>query len=560
MTTAFRIPPVTLNGGAHVMQAPLGLEDSALLAQLEQKVDSYKMINRLLKAYYEGNIWLNKIGFSVPPRMREFQTVVGWPAIIVDVIEERLKWKGWFDLSVLDKQPQEQEVDLDPEADPLEDIPEPASVDAEIQKFFDDVYLDNNLESEAPMVHLDSLIFGCGFATVGVRDPADLEKTPLVTTESTELTTGIYDPQRRRLTSGVVFRTDDDGNIVRAALMKLDETIYLRRLGVGGRWIVEHKDEHKLGRLPLVPFINRPMGSRRSGRSEITRPIRGYTDIGVRTILGMETNREFFSAPQRYVLGATEDDFRDEAGNKIPAWQSVIGRIWGIGRNEDGELPEVGEFTPAPSRPYLEQIQGLSQLVAADGAVPQTYLGFMSDNPASADSIRALESRLIKRSERRITSFGWSWGEVGRLSWMMKNPGERPPRLDTDWGNPASPTLQADADWAIKLIAAKVLSPNSTIARNRLNFSKSEQAIIEQENRMQEAKDRVQAQRDQAAALKQAEATAEIGARYGNDGGGAGAPPGKPGGGAGANNSKSSRGRKPRASGGRVPNSRDYPK
>ncbi|AZS06570.1 portal protein [Mycobacterium phage JacoRen57] len=545
-----------------VMQAGLSLEDAALLQQLENKVNSYNQINKLLKAYYEGNIWLNKIGFSVPPRMREFQTVVGWPAIIVDVIEERLKWKGWFDLSILDKQPQqEQEIDLDPEADPLDDIQQPATVDAAVQKFFDDVYIDNSLEAEAPMVHLDALIFGCGFATVGTRDPNDLEKTPLVTTESTELTTGIYDPQRRRLTSGVVFRTDDDGNIMRAALMKLDETIYLRRLGVGARWIIEDKDQHNLGRLPLVPFINRPMGSRRSGRSEITRPIRGYTDIGVRTILGMETNREFFSAPQRYVLGATEDDFRDEAGNKIPGWQSVIGRIWGIGRNEDGELPEVGEFTPAPSRPYLEQIQGLSQLVAADGAVPQTYLGFMSDNPASADSIRALESRLIKRSERRITSFGWSWGEVGRLTWMMQNPGEAPPRLDTDWGNPATPTMQADADWAIKLIAAKVISPDSTIARNRLGFSKSEQAIIEQENRRQEAKERVKAARDQAAALKQTEAMAEIGARFGNDNGaGSGVAPGKAGAGAGASNSGSGGGRKPRPSGGRVPNGRDYAK
>lgn len=539
----------------YVMQAPLSLEDQELLAKLENRVGTYKQINRLLKAYYEGNIWLNKIGFSVPPKMREFQTVVGWPAIIVDVIEERLKWKGWFDLSILDDPAalqQNQEVDLDPDADPLEDIPQPVTVDAATQKFFDDIYIDNSLEAEAPMVHLDALIFGCGFATVGTRDPDDLEKTPLVTTESTELTTGIYDPQKRRLTAGVVFRTDDDGNIMRAALMKLNETIYLRRLGVGQRWIVVEKDEHNLDRLPLVPFINRPMGSRRSGRSEITRPIRGYTDIGIRTILGMETNREFFSAPQRYVLGATEDDFTDQNGNRIPAWQAIVGQLWGIGRNEDGELPEVGQWDPAPSRPYLEQIQGLSQLVAADGAVPQTYLGFMSDNPASADSIRALESRLIKRSERRITSFGWSWGEVGRLCWMMKNGVADLPRLDTDWGNPATPTMQADADWAIKLIAAKVLSPNSTIARNRLGFSKSEQAIIEQENRREEAKARVQAKRDQAAALQQAEATAQIGAKYGPQGGA-----GRPGGGANPPNPAAPGGSKSKSGSGGVPASRN---
>ena len=524
-----------LQAGPFVMPAPLSLDDRALLAALEARVDKYKQINRLLRAYYEGNMWLNKIGFSVPPKMREFQTVVGWPAIIVDVIEERLKWKGWFDLESpgLDSQTR-----------------------SELQTFLDELYLDNNLETEAPMVHLDSLIFGCGFATVGTRDPNDLEKTPLVTTESTELTTGIYDPQKRRLTAGVVFRTDDDGNIMRAALIKLNESIYLKRVSIGGQWYVEHKDQHNLNRMPLVPFINRPMGSRRNGRSEITRPIRGYTDIGVRTILGMETNREFFSAPQRYVLGATEDDFRDEAGNKIPGWQSVIGRIWGIGRNEDGELPEVGEFTPAPSRPYLEQIQGLSQLVAADGAVPQTYLGFMSDNPASADSIRALESRLIKRSERRITSFGWSWGEVGRLAWMMREKRRVLAKLDTDWGNPATPTMQADADWAIKLIGVNVLSPDSVIARNRLGFSKSEQAIIERENREREAKMRAEEQRKARQGIQNqielAKGTASVG-------GGVPSTNGKPPGGAGANGKGAGGGgAKPRPSGGRVPNQRDY--
>ncbi len=513
MTTAF-------SAGPFVMQAPLSPDDSALLAKLENKVDSYRAINRLLKAYYEGNMWLSKIGFSVPPKMKEFQTVVGWPAIIVDVIEERLKWKGWYDL-------------MNP-AEELDKV-------SEIQTFLNKVYEENALETEAPMVHLDALIFGCGFATVGTRDPNDLEKTPLVTTESTELTTGIYDPQRRRLMSGVVFRTDDEGNIMRATLMKLDQTIYLRRNNVGGYWTVEHKDEHNLGRLPLVPFINRPMGSRRSGRSEITRPIRGYTDIGVRTILGMETNREFFSAPQRYVLGATEDDFRDEAGNKIPGWQAVVGRLWGMGRNEDGELPEVGQFDPAPSRPYLEQIQGLSQLVAADGAVPQTYLGFMSDNPASADSIRALESRLIKRSERRISSFGWSWAEVARLAWMIEQKKRELIRVDTDWGNPATPTMQADADWAIKLIGVNVLSPNSTIARNRLGFSKSEQAIIDRENKAQEAKARAEADRQAQQGLQNQLKLQEAG------NGGAATPPSKAGGGTNGAGAKSG-GKAPAAS------------
>lgn len=535
---------------ALMSMSSLSEDDRRLLQALETKIGSYKSINRLLKAYYEGNLWLNKIGFSVPPKMQNFQTIMGWPAIVVDVIEERLKWKGWYDLTS-DRPQIQNSGSIDPEAPPA--LSRGGKGD---QEFFDGVFLDNNLEAEAPMVHLDALIYGCGFTAVGTRDPNDLETTPLITTESTELTTGIYDVQRRRLSSGVVFRTDDEGNIVKAALMKLNETLYLKRLNVEGSWIVEDRDPHNLGRLPLVPFINRPMASRRTGRSEITRPIRGYTDIGIRTLLGMETNREFFSAPQRYILGATEDDFKDEVGNKIPGWQAVIGRMWGIGRNEDGELPEVGQWDPSPSRPYLEQIQGLAQLVAADGAVPQTYLGFMSDNPASADSIRALESRLIKRSERRITSFGWSWGEVGRLAWMIANNSSRAPRLDTDWGNPATPTQQADADATMKLVSAGILPPTSVITRNRIGLSKTEQKILTREIREFEAKQRTEEARKASASLQN-----QLALQQGAQGGPGGVPT-KAGGArsnSSGNNSKSG-GASPRPSGGRVPGTRDYPR
>lgn len=467
--------------------AGLSEDDRALLATLERKVESYRQINRLLKAYYEGNIWLNKLGFSVPPKMKDFQNVIGWPAIVVDVIEERLKWRGWIDF----------------------DDPSPGSNQlSELQNFLDLSYIENNLESEAPLVHLDALMFGCGFVSVGTRAEGSEEDTPLVTVESTELTTGIYDLQKRRLTSGVSFRTDDDGNIMRATLYKIGETIQLRRTGVNGWWQVTDRDPHGLTRLPLIPFINRPTGSRRQGRSEITRPIRGYTDIGIRTLLGMETNREFFSAPQRYALGVTEDDFTDSSGNKIPGWAAVLGRVWGIGRDDNGDLPQLGQFDPAPARPYLEQIQGLAQLVAADGAVPQTYLGFMSDNPASADSIRALESRLIKRSERRISSFGWSWAEVGRVQWMIKQRRNKAPHLDTDWGNPATPTQQADADAAMKLVSVEILRRDSVITRNRLGFSKTEQKILEREDRRAEAK----ARQEERRAIRNANAGVQPGA------------------------------------------------
>lgn len=521
----------SLAGSPFIMPAPLTMDERAQLAALENKISRHAPINRLLRMYYEGNHYLTKIGFSIPPSMREFKTVIGWPAIVVDVIEERMRWKGWYDL----------------------DSAGNTGTMSEIQKFFDQLYVDNDLDAESPMAQLDSLMFGVGFASVGSRDPQDLDKeTPLICTEATESTTGLYNIQSRRFDSAAAFRKDDEGNIMWGTFMTPTTTVYLKRVNIGGAWYVEDKDEHNLGRVPMVPFINRPMGSRREGRSEITKPIRGYTDIGVRTILGMETNREFFSAPQRYSLGATQEDFVDESGNPIPAWVSILGRIWGIGKDDDGDLPQVGQFDPAPARPYLEQLQGLAQLVAADGAVPQTYLGFMSDNPASGDSIRALESRLIKRSERRITSHSRSWKEVGILSWLIKNKGEKVKlNLDTDWGNPATPTQQADADATMKLVSAGILPPTSVITRNRIGLAKSEQLILDREQRAFEAKQRVEEQRKLNQQKRMMEEQANAGQGAGGSAGGTNAGAGGPGAGNGT-------GATARPSGGRVPGQRDY--
>ena len=521
----------SLVGSPFILPAPLSMEDRAQLAALENKISRHAPMNRLLRMYYEGNHYLTKIGFSIPPSMREFKTVVGWPAIVVDVIEERMRWKGWYDL----------------------DSAGNTGTTSEIQSFFDQVYVDNDLESESPMVQLDMLMFGVGFVSVGTRDPKDLDKeTPLICTEATETTTGLYNIQRRRFDAGAAFRKDDEGNVMWGTYMTPEKTVYIKRHNIGGAWYVDDRDDHNLGRVPLVPFINRPMGSRREGRSEITKPIRGYTDIGVRTILGMETNREFFSAPQRYSLGATQEDFVDENGKPVPAWVSILGRIWGIGRDEDGELPQVGQFDPAPARPYLEQLQGLAQLVAADGAVPQTYLGFMSDNPASGDSIRALESRLIKRSERRITSSSRSWKETGYLSWLIKNKGQKVKlNLDTDWGNPATPTQQADADATMKLVSAGILPPTSVITRNRIGLSKAEQLILDREQRAFEAKQRVDEQRKANQAQQRA-----LELRDAGQGAGQG-PPGSNGG-AGAAGGGNGSGPAARPAGGRVPGQRDY--
>jgi hypothetical protein len=219
----------------------------------------------------------------------------------------------------------------------------------------------------------------------------------------------------------------------------------------------------------------------------MTKAIRYYSDAASRTLLGLEVNREFYNAPQRIGLNVSDDMFEDEAGNKISPWTSIQGRVWNIPAPEDDKpAPDVKQFSPASPAPYIDQIQGYALRVASEAGIPATYFGVHTDNPASADAIRAAESRLVKRAERRQASFGRAWLEVGRLSLLVRD-GDVPPEYDTSvstkWRDAATPTRAAAADEATKLIASGVLPSDSSVTYDRVGLSPAEQRQVSADKR-----------------------------------------------------------------------------
>ncbi|MBM4592346.1 phage portal protein [Prescottella equi] len=426
----------------------------ALMTQLSAKLAKVSLSNRLKAAYYEGEQRLRKMGFSVPPQQRDLATVVGWSGTAVDVLEERLDWQGWIE----------------------------TGTDFGLRS----IYNANDLNVDSGLGHLDALIYGTAFVAVGRGDAG--EPDPLVTVESGQTMTGLYDPRSRRLTSAVAFHANEDQQaILGATLYKPNETIRLSRLTEDRPWVVVDRDQHNLGRVLVAQILNRPRAGRREGRSEISKAVRGYTDTAVRTLLGMEVNREFYSAPQRYVLGATEDAFTDASGTPVPGWQTVMGRLLGLDRDEEtGDLPQVGQFPQSQPGPYLEQVRGLAQLLAAEVAIPATYLGFSTDQAASADAIRAMESRLIKRSERRQMVFGRAWLEVARLCLLVRDrqiPADFDDVVSVKWRDPATPTRSAAADEVLKYATADVVPKHSKVLLDRAGFSPDEQRQIELDRR-----------------------------------------------------------------------------
>lgn len=415
--------------------------------------------NALKSDLYESKRNAEDLGIAIPTGMDHLiNAVIGWPGTVVDVLEERLDFQGWTGAGDLN---------------------------------LGDVFDDNQLAVESGRGHLDSLIYGCGFETVGRGDVSVGEPQILVSVESTESCTVEWDYRLRRAKSGLSQTRDDKGVVQMETLYLPNETIRFER--VRGELVVVDRDRHGLGRVPVVRTLNRDRASDVNGRSEITRAVEYYTYAALRTLTGLEVNREFYTSPKWAALNADPEVFgmsEDEsaAENRKAGFSATQGRLNVIPPqvDENGEPVEVKlhEFRPAPPTPYIDQVKLYSQLLAAESGMPAPYLGFVTDNPASADSIRQQEYRLVKRAERRQTSFGLAWREVAYLALLLRDGSVDPEafrQVGVKWRDASTPTRAAAADEATKLIAAQVLQPDSSVTYDRIGLSQQEQDQLERE-------------------------------------------------------------------------------
>ena len=203
----------------------------------------------------------------------------------------------------------------------------------------------------------------------------------------------------------------------------------------------------------MVPLVNRPRTKYRDGRSEFASII-GLADAANKMATDMMISAEYHAMPRRWAFGLKRDDFVDANGNKKSAWAFTKGRLWA---NENKDV-KVGQFPEADLKNFHDSIRLLAQLASQLLALPDDYMSFTSDNPPSADALRAAESRMVKRVERKHTSFGGTWEEVMRLTQRVKTGAFDPDAraFETVWRDPSTPTVAQKADAAVKLFAAGV--------------------------------------------------------------------------------------------------------
>jgi hypothetical protein len=380
-----------------------------------------------LDAYYTGVQRLEQLGLAIPAELERFVTIVGWPAMAADGIEERLDVEGFRF---------------------------PGSDEADDALWA--VWQDNDLDEESQLGHLDALVYGRSYLAVGSRDPDDGEQmdSPLVTVESPREVVHEADARTRRVTAALrLYDTLESGRTVKRATLYLpDVTVWLERQR--GRWVDVDRDEHDLGLVPVVPMLNRSRVAARTGCSEMD-PVMSLTDAAARALTNLQVAQETHAVPQRGVLGATKGDFIDADGKALTTWEAYFGAVWAL-ENADAK---TFQFSASDLRNFETVISLYARLASGVSALPPNYFGLQADDAASADAIRSREARLVKRCERKVRAFSGAWERAMRLVLRLRDGGWDPQakRLETLWRDPATPTRAQQADAVVKLVQAGVL-------------------------------------------------------------------------------------------------------
>jgi len=309
----------------------------------------------------------------------------------------------------------------------------------------------NDLDEQSQQAHLESIALSRSYAIIGAGDSADDE--PIVTVESPLQVITTRDPRTRRVTQALKRWDEiDDLGVVQEqhAVLYLPDATRHMVLGPEGWEVTGNVDDHGLGRVPVVPLVNRPRILRPDGISEFHDAI-GPADAINKMATDMMVSGEYHMMPRRWAAGVTEKDFVDENGQPLDAWSRDAGTLWAV----SSEKATFGQFNESDLANFHSTIKILIQIVTQLAGLPPHYASFATgtDQPASADAIRSSETQLVKRVERKQTYLGGAWEEVMRFVLRIKT-GKWDPRarsLETIWRDPSTPTVAQKADATFKL-------------------------------------------------------------------------------------------------------------
>lgn len=418
-----------------------------MLAQWAKHLSGNK---RRLDVYNQKNLF-NDFRISTPPQLRNLDAVLGWGAKAVDCLSDRINFEG-FVLPGVDDNP----------------------------LGLTDIVQENDFQVEFSQAVTSMLIHSCVFVTVSMLD----DGLPRWYARSAQQATGLWDAEKRGLKAGLTVSLDDNGTPERFFVYFPDRTVELTRKG--GRFVASVWANH-MGRIPMEVFRFQPNLKRPFGKSRITRAVEYYIQGGVRSLVRSEIGAEFFAAPQRYGLGINDRAFDNDR------WTAVMGRIWALTRDEEGELPQIGQFPQHSMQPHAEHLRMWAAQMSGETSIPMNELGFFTDNPTSEQALQSQRDPLRLIADKTIRGFQAGLRRLAVTSVMLRDGLTEAPAEALRLSAKFEPTFRvadsAAADAALKQAQVVPWITESPVFLEKLNYSPQEvQRLLEDKRRAEGVK------------------------------------------------------------------------
>ncbi len=324
-------------------------------------------------------------------------------------------------------------------------------------------WLRNDMDQLSGVAHREALLLGDSYVIVW----ADLAGRPSATVESAHQVSVLRDPGTREVIAAV--KRWETETTTEAVLYLPDGITRYRANRTGATLGFDTVAEipNPLGIVPIVNLRNSDRIVSDYGSSEIE-DMMPLVDGLNKSLVDMMTTSEYVGRPRRWATGIEleERPVTDSEGNLVlddenqPVLEAVNpipeGNRAMIAENHEAKF---GQLAAAELGGYEASVKVLLGQIMAVSALPAHYVGIFTDNPASADAMRAAEASLTARAEDRQRTFGRAWEKVAKLMVAVRD-GIAPQLVDNisvQWADAATRSMAQEADAVVKMYQAGLL-------------------------------------------------------------------------------------------------------
>lgn len=436
------IDPYSVNG--------LGDAERETLRELIEIFTYHQGKNALKARYYEGHIRLSEVnlGLALPKGLRGLEIACEWGGKCVDVLASRSMFDGYV------------------------------GADGNTAENFREIYEANRMQAEYMKACRDELKFGCTFATLSADDKCGC----CIRFHSPETASAIWDGEKGRIKSGMAIldAVADESDLrwrpARIALYTDTDVWILSREGT--QWDAL-RQPHRMERPLMEPLIWNPTSTKPFGRSRIKEPVRRLIQAYVRTMANATIGLEFSTAPQKYLLGVSDEMYDAVVSDKFR--QYVGGILTATSNPETGEKPTFGQLSQGSIEPHVQMIRLLATQFAAATGLSVTDTGVINDaNPTSSDAIIAQTQTLIILAQQLNTANGDALRMIARMaqaiarSVTLDDLTEEEKAVMPHFKNPAMPSIASTADAAVKIASSRENFSSTDIYLEMVGFDQAD--------------------------------------------------------------------------------------